>query len=57
LRKRDYGGLATVYFIAQLKFTDGDAYNRYQAAFTEVFQRYWGHFWRPMNRRVVGGIP
>jgi uncharacterized protein (DUF1330 family) len=28
----------TVYAIAQLKFTDRDAYNRYQAAFMEVFQ-------------------
>jgi uncharacterized protein (DUF1330 family) len=32
----------TVYAIAALKFTDRDAYNRYQAAFTEVFQRYTG---------------
>ena len=32
----------TVYVIAQLKFTDRDAYNRYQAAFMEVFQRYSG---------------
>jgi uncharacterized protein (DUF1330 family) len=32
----------TVYAIAQLKFTDRDAYNRYQAAFMEVFQRYAG---------------
>jgi len=32
----------TVYAIAQLKFTDRDAYNRYQAAFMEVFQRYSG---------------
>lgn len=32
----------TVYAIAQLKFTDRDAYNRYQAACMEVFQRYDG---------------
>ena len=32
----------TVYAIAQLKFTDRDAYNRYQAAFMEIFQRYSG---------------
>jgi len=32
----------TVYAIASLKFTDRDAYNRYQAAFMEVFQRYSG---------------
>ena len=32
----------TVYAIAQLKFTDRDAYNRYQAAFMEVFKRYSG---------------
>jgi uncharacterized protein (DUF1330 family) len=32
----------TVYAIAQLKFTDRDAYNRYQAAFMEIFQRYTG---------------
>jgi uncharacterized protein (DUF1330 family) len=32
----------TVYAIAQLKFTDRDAYNRYQAAFMDVFQRYSG---------------
>lgn len=32
----------TVYAIAQLKFTDRDAYDRYQAAFMEVFQRYSG---------------
>ena len=32
----------TVYAIAQLKFTHRDAYNRYQAAFMDVFQRYSG---------------
>ena len=32
----------TVYAIAQLKFTDRQAYNRYQAAFMEVFERYSG---------------
>jgi uncharacterized protein (DUF1330 family) len=32
----------TVYAIAAMKFTDRDAYNRYQAAFMEVFQRYSG---------------
>jgi uncharacterized protein (DUF1330 family) len=32
----------TVYAIAALKFTDRDAYNRYQAAFLEVFRRYSG---------------
>jgi len=32
----------TVYAVAQLKFTDRDAYDRYQAAFMEVFQRYSG---------------
>jgi uncharacterized protein (DUF1330 family) len=42
VRKSDYGGLVTVYAIAQLKFTDRDAYNRYQAAFMEIFQRYSG---------------
>lgn len=42
MRKCGYGGRVTVYAIAQLKFTDRDAYNRYQAAFMEVFQRYDG---------------
>jgi len=32
----------TVYAIAALKFTNRDAYNRYQAAFMEVFERYSG---------------
>jgi uncharacterized protein (DUF1330 family) len=32
----------TVYAIAQLKFTHRDAYDRYQAAFMEIFQRYSG---------------
>jgi uncharacterized protein (DUF1330 family) len=32
----------TVYAIAQLKFTDRAAYNRYQAAFMDVFQRHSG---------------
>ena len=32
----------TVYAIAALKFTDRDAYNRYRAAFMEIFQRYSG---------------
>lgn len=32
----------TVYAISQLKFTDRDAYDRYQAAFMEIFQRYSG---------------
>ena len=32
----------TVYAIAQLRFTDRDAYNRYQAAFMDVFGRYAG---------------
>jgi len=32
----------TVYAIAALKFTDRDAYNRYQAAFMQVFRRYSG---------------
>jgi uncharacterized protein (DUF1330 family) len=32
----------TVYAIAQLKFTDRAAYNRYQAAFMDVFQRHGG---------------
>jgi uncharacterized protein (DUF1330 family) len=32
----------TVYAIAQLKFTDRAAYNRYQAVFMEIFQRYSG---------------
>jgi uncharacterized protein (DUF1330 family) len=35
-------GRVTVYAIAQLRFTDRDAYNRYQAAFMEVFRRYSG---------------
>jgi uncharacterized protein (DUF1330 family) len=34
--------VVTVYAIAELKFTDRDAYNRYQAAFMKVFQRYSG---------------
>ncbi len=34
--------MVTVYAIAQLKFTDRDAYNRYQGAFMKVFQRYSG---------------
>jgi uncharacterized protein (DUF1330 family) len=37
-----FGGLVTIYVIAQLKFTDRDAYNSYQAAFMMVFQRYSG---------------
>ncbi|BBY79264.1 DUF1330 domain-containing protein [Mycolicibacterium pulveris] len=32
----------TVYAIAQLKFTDRHAYDRYQARFMEVFQRHAG---------------
>ncbi|MFG1794782.1 DUF1330 domain-containing protein [Nocardia sp. NPDC049149] len=32
----------TVYVIAQLKFTDRAAYDRYQAAFIDVFARYSG---------------
>ena len=32
----------TVYAIAQLKFTDRAAYNRYQAAFIDIFARYSG---------------
>ncbi|PXX54067.1 uncharacterized protein (DUF1330 family) [Nocardia tenerifensis] len=32
----------TVYVIAQLKFTDRSAYDRYQAAFLGVFTRYSG---------------
>ncbi|MEV0292646.1 DUF1330 domain-containing protein [Nocardia sp. NPDC050710] len=32
----------TVYVIAQLKFTDRAAYDRYQARFMEVFTRYSG---------------
>ncbi|OBH03471.1 MULTISPECIES: DUF1330 domain-containing protein [unclassified Mycobacterium] len=32
----------TVYAIAQLKFTDRAAYDRYQARFMEVFSRYAG---------------
>jgi uncharacterized protein (DUF1330 family) len=32
----------TVYAIAQLKFTDRAAYDRYQARFIEVFRRYPG---------------
>ncbi|MGV0716511.1 DUF1330 domain-containing protein [Mycolicibacterium sp. XJ662] len=32
----------TVYAIAQLKFTDRRAYDRYQARFMEVFSRYAG---------------
>lgn len=42
MRKCGYGGRVTVYAIAQLKFSDRNAYNRYQAAFMEVFQRYDG---------------
>lgn len=32
----------TVYAVAQLRFTDRTAYDRYQAAFMEVFARYSG---------------
>ena len=32
----------TVYAIAQLKFTDRAAYDRYQARFTEIFRRHPG---------------
>ncbi|MBI2700864.1 MAG: DUF1330 domain-containing protein [Mycobacterium sp.] len=32
----------TVYAIAQLKFTDRAAYDRYQAGFLDVFRRYSG---------------
>lgn len=32
----------TVYAIAQLKFTDRGAYDRYQARFMEIFRRYAG---------------
>ena len=32
----------TVYAIAQLKFTDRAAYDRYQAAFMDVFRRHLG---------------
>jgi uncharacterized protein (DUF1330 family) len=33
----------TVYALAQLKFTDVDAYRRYQSRFMEVFRRFEGH--------------
>jgi hypothetical protein len=36
--KCGYGGRVTNYAIAALKFTDRDAYNRYQAAFIYVFR-------------------
>ena len=39
---RGYGDSMTVYAIAQVKFTDRAAYNRYQAAFMEVFQQHSG---------------
>lgn len=32
----------TVYVVAQLKFTDREAYNRYQARFVDVFSRFSG---------------
>ncbi|MGY1895353.1 DUF1330 domain-containing protein [Nocardia gipuzkoensis] len=32
----------TVYVIAQLKFTDRTAYDRYQAQFLDIFRRYSG---------------
>ncbi|OBJ84864.1 DUF1330 domain-containing protein [Mycobacterium asiaticum] len=32
----------TVYAIAQLKFTDRAAYDRYQARFMDIFRRYQG---------------
>ncbi|WP_194835828.1 DUF1330 domain-containing protein [Nocardia sp. XZ_19_369] len=32
----------TVYVIAQLKFTDREAYDRYQARFLDIFTRYSG---------------
>jgi uncharacterized protein (DUF1330 family) len=38
----EYGGQVTVYAIAQLKFTDRNAYDRYQSAFMEVFLRHSG---------------
>jgi uncharacterized protein (DUF1330 family) len=40
----------TVDAIAQLKFPDRDAYNRYQAAFMEIFQRYSGTLLGPTKR-------
>lgn len=33
----------TVYAVAQLRFTDRAAYDRYQARFMEVFTRFSGH--------------
>jgi uncharacterized protein (DUF1330 family) len=37
-----YGDGVTVYVVAQLKFTDRAAYDRYQAAFMPIFTRYTG---------------
>ena len=37
-----YGDAVTVYAIAELKFTDRSAYDRYQARFMEVFRRHPG---------------
>lgn len=37
----------TVYAVAQLRFLDRDAYNRYQARFMEVFSRFSGRILAP----------
>lgn len=43
----------TVYAIAQLSFTDRDAYNRYQARFMDVFRRYKGRLLAADERPAV----
>ena len=42
LLTRGYRGTVTVYAIAELKFADRAAYDRYQARFMEVFRRHPG---------------
>jgi uncharacterized protein (DUF1330 family) len=45
----------TVYAIAQLRFTDRAAYDRYQARFMEVFRRHPGTLLAADESRVVEG--
>ena len=45
----------TVYAIAQLRFTDRAAYDRYQMRFMDIFRRYHGTLLAADERQVVEG--
>jgi uncharacterized protein (DUF1330 family) len=55
-RASNIGGRMTVYAVAQLRFTDRAAYDRYQAAFMGVFARFSGRLLAADEQpRVVEG--